>query len=386
MKNPCPFSIFCYMIGRIIVGANYGDESKGTVTAYYTKNARGKVLNVLTNGGAQRGHSVVSDNGDFTFKHFGSGTCYNADSYFSQYFILNPMQFAKEYSSLNEKLGFFCNIKLYRNERCMWTTPYDQMFNLAIEESRGKDRHGSCGMGIWETVLRYEKMKTYDFDYFMDMPYPFKVQYLKDARTYFDNRGIKIPDELMEPWHSDFLIDHFLQDCITMDVMTKSVKSITEIQHDYDEIICENGQGLLLNSSMADEAHTTPSCTGSVCGLNILANELHLSRDCITTHYVTRPYLTRHGMGNLSTECDKKQISLGIKEDRTNHYNITQGDFRFGKLDLDKLRERIMSDYNTVCSERFKIELTHCDEMDRVKEFNDTFIKKNVHTFDSPKV
>ena len=31
----------------------------------------------------------------------------------------------------------------------------NQMFNLAIEMNRGDKKHGSCGMGIWETVLRY---------------------------------------------------------------------------------------------------------------------------------------------------------------------------------------------------------------------------------------
>ena len=53
-------------IGRFIIGANYGDEGKGTVTAHYAKQATGSVLNVLTNGGPQRGHTVVCDKGTFT--------------------------------------------------------------------------------------------------------------------------------------------------------------------------------------------------------------------------------------------------------------------------------------------------------------------------------
>ena len=46
------------MKARIVAGANYGDEGKGTVVAFYTKNAEGRVINVLTNGGSQRGHSI----------------------------------------------------------------------------------------------------------------------------------------------------------------------------------------------------------------------------------------------------------------------------------------------------------------------------------------
>ena len=368
---------------RIIVGAGLGDEGKGTVTAHYTKLAKGNVLNVLTNGGAQRGHSVISDNGDFTFKHFGSGTCYHADNFYSQFYILNPMQFAKEYSVLYEKLGFFWNLKLYRHEFCKWTTPYDQMFNLAIEESRGNDRHGSCGMGIWETVLRYEKMKTYDFDYFMMMPYEFKISYLKEVREYFNNRGIKIPAEL--PWNSDFLIEHFIEDCFYLYSHTKPVRSITEIAGNYDEIICENGQGLLLSSNPLND-HTTPSNTGSHDGLTILANELHLPSNAITVHYVTRPYMTRHGNGMLTGETDKKNIASTIKDDRTNHYNLTQGDFRYASLDLDKLSGRINLDFCRPVAGKYEIELTHCDEMDRLKEFKSQFGRIKVNTFDSPKV
>jgi adenylosuccinate synthase len=46
------------MNARIIIGSNYGDEGKGTVVATYTKQLS-NVLNVLTNGGAQRGHSIL---------------------------------------------------------------------------------------------------------------------------------------------------------------------------------------------------------------------------------------------------------------------------------------------------------------------------------------
>ncbi|MDY6379817.1 MAG: hypothetical protein SPK90_03355, partial [Bacteroidales bacterium] len=73
----------------------------------------------------------------------------------------------------------------------------------AIEVSRGKDRHGSCGMGIWETVLRYSKMKTYTLDEFCYLPKEFKVKYLKDIKLYFENRGVKLPKELVEPWPAD---------------------------------------------------------------------------------------------------------------------------------------------------------------------------------------
>jgi adenylosuccinate synthase len=31
------------------------------------------------------------------------------------------------------------------------TTPYDMMINQIVEQERGADRHGSCGVGFGET-------------------------------------------------------------------------------------------------------------------------------------------------------------------------------------------------------------------------------------------
>lgn len=140
----------------IIIGANLGDEGKGTVTATITKNADGKVLNILSNGGSQRGHSILTENGSFTFCHFGSGTYHGADNYYSEYFIINPMSFVKEYNELKRR-GICLDNKVHCSPMVRWSSPYDMMANQIIEELRGETKHGSCGMGIWETVRRYTK-------------------------------------------------------------------------------------------------------------------------------------------------------------------------------------------------------------------------------------
>lgn len=88
---------------KIVVGANFGDEGKGLMADYFCHQAVSqgkKCLNVLTNGGAQRGHTVVTPTGKrHVFKHFGSGTFAGADTYLLKSFILNPMEFIRE---LNE--------------------------------------------------------------------------------------------------------------------------------------------------------------------------------------------------------------------------------------------------------------------------------------------
>ena len=46
---------------KIVIGANFGDEGKGLMTDYFTSGSNDIV--VLSNGGAQRGHTVTKTNG-----------------------------------------------------------------------------------------------------------------------------------------------------------------------------------------------------------------------------------------------------------------------------------------------------------------------------------
>lgn len=350
------------MNARIIIGSNYGDEGKGTVVATYTKQLS-NVLNVLTNGGAQRGHSILTKDGNITFQHFGSGTYHGADSYYSRFFILNPMQFVREYNSLIVKPKH-----IYRDRICRWSTPFDMMANHIKE--RTLDRKASCGMGIWNTIKRCNSMPIMLFDDFLSLEYP--ETYLLKVKKYYE-KTLEIPDYIKGAWDAPYMMTHFIKDCKFMAEHTAvcELKSLT-----YDNMIFENGQGLLLCDTGKDTYDTTPSNTGILYSLELLKD---LEIDDVIAHYVTRPYLTRHGDGHLMEQSKREILSNDVKEDRTNHFNDFQGEFRYGQLDINSLHDRIESDCQGI---KYEIELTHCDEMDRLKEFQTVFGK--VNTYDSP--
>ena len=89
---------------KIVIGANFGDEGKGKLTDYYTKNADNCIV-VCSNGGAQRGHTVLKSDGTrHVFHHFGSGTLNGADTYLPEDFILNPLVFREEWEELKKFL------------------------------------------------------------------------------------------------------------------------------------------------------------------------------------------------------------------------------------------------------------------------------------------
>lgn len=357
------------MKARIVIGSNYGDEGKGTVVAAYTKRSD-NVLNVLTNGGAQRGHSILTEDGSITFHHFGSGTYHGADNYYSRHFILNPMQFVQEYEALIVKPKH-----IFRDAYCLWTTPYDSMANLISEQL--KKRHASCCMGIWNTIKRTKDMKArVTFDEFMKMPDDIaRIKHLTGIKKYYERR-MQIPEAWKSVWDSPNMMYHFINDCRFMAGHT--IACGTGCLFDYENLIFENGQGLLLCDTGRDTYDTTPSNTGIEYALGIL-NEIGARPEDITAHYVTRPYLTRHGDGNLTDESSRGRISSAVEADRTNHFNDGQGEFRYGLLDIRSLKDRIVSDARGI---NFELEVTHCDEMDRVAEFKKAFEK--VNTYDSP--
>lgn len=333
---------------KIVIGANFGDEGKGLITDFFSHCL--PTLVVMSNGGAQRGHTVdTADGKHHVFKHFGSGTFTGADTYFSEYFILNPMTFRKEYEEIKCFFNEDLFPRLYYHQNCRWTTPFDILVNQIVEEERDSNRHGSCGMGIWETVYRYENSfdipKIYNF---LFMTYDEKVMFLKNLRdNYYISRlkeyGISsVPNSWKDIFYSDVLITNFISDIEFF--LSKCSPTTNEVIKTYPNVVFENGQGLLLDMDMTFYGdNTTPTKTGVENIIKILKrtytdSELH-SLD-IEVCYVSRTYITRHGAGRFLTEC-RKEILNNNMFDETNVNNEFQGNLRYGELIVDSLCERI---------------------------------------------
>ena len=348
---------------KSVIGANYGDEGKGLATdalAYEAMNTYGNCLVICNNGGAQRSHTVVLEDGTrHAFSHFGSGTFRRADTYLSEYFILNPIIFRKEFEEL-VKLGY--EPKVYIDKNCRISTFYESFLNQMLEQSR-KTKHGSCGLGIWETVKLYDDNSRWRYGDFKKADLYETMKEIEVRAFLFRHTLNKyrtsgmITDEIYYYWKpliEDYKIRfHFIDDLMFM--INNTIETDAEVIRNYNSIIFENGQGLLLNSDK-DNVHTTPSNTGMK---NIVEIENSFSGDFyVEPIYVTRTYMTRHGAGEFKTECTKENIgNIGV--DRTNIPNPHQGSLRYGILDFDELITRIRNDANR----DFSIFVTHTNEV-----------------------
>ena len=279
------------------------------------------------------------------------------------------MTFIQELEDLN-KLGY--NPNVYVNPECVWSTPYDMLINQITEDLRGNKRHGSCGMGIWETILRtkspcnkfnrYSKIKDIKF-FEPSIIYNF-VLGIKNDYVNMKLKDYNVPDEWEKILSSDGLFFHYIQDLFSMSKYIKIAD--TDFLNYYDTVIFENAQGLMLDAAYGDDIrNTTPSNTGIK---NIKKNIIdgNLKYENVEICYVSRTYTTRHGAGFLPNECGKNKIGDNIF-DITNQYNGNQGNLRYGILNYNDLFNRVNKDFLTGRNSKkweCSVSFTHANERD----------------------
>ena len=306
---------------KVVTGANLGDEGKGLVSYCLANEAVSKghkVLTVLFNGCAQRAHTA----GGKIFHCTGTGALVGSDTFYHERFVLDPMTL------------WITGERAIIDPACRVILPCDILINRAKEISRGENRHGSCGMGLFEAVKR-SKIEE-DTVYAGELMFPYrlykKVKRIMEKYTYM-NKYIQQPDDLynLDNWMR--AVDYVVKNC--------EFGSIMSILPRYDEVIFEGGQGLLLDQSHINETvHLTPSSVGSYNIANMI-NFLGVPTDI---YYVSRTYMTRHGAGEMEAECKREEINPDIV-DKTNMPNPWQGDLRFGYINQDTLAERVKKDF-----------------------------------------
>lgn len=324
---------------KAVIGANYGDEGKGLMTDYHVAPAGRDGIVVRFNGGAQAGHTVTTPAGRrHVFSHIGSGALAGAATFLARHVVCHPTLFFKEAAGLAALPHVFVD------DRAPVSTLYDILINQLVERHRGDGRHGSCGMGVGETIERN-----------LDPDFALRVADLRQGAAYLLHRlaairkdyvpgrlarlGIPALDSQGAEWlASDSAMQRYAHDAMRFCRATHAARP--SVLGDYAQVVFEGAQGLLLDQERGAFPYVTRSHTGIRNALDV-AVEAGIAALDVT--YVSRAYLTRHGAGPLSNELPDKPYA-GI-EDRTNVPNEFQGTLRFAHLDLDLLVRSIRADF-----------------------------------------
>ncbi|MBI1271885.1 adenylosuccinate synthase [bacterium] len=332
----------------IVIGANYGDEGKGLITDYLSRKYAGSCLVTRFNGGAQAGHTVVDykTSKRHVFSHFGAGTLAGAPSYLSEYFIVNPLLFVKELKELSNK-GIDPEISI--NENALVSTPLDMLINQALERKREKQKHGSCGIGINETVTRSATFPGYRIrvkDLFDSRGIEKKLTLLEKEWLPLRLSALALRPDHLETQLAGASIDNlnkgFLEALKTM--LERAFVTRADAPGQYDVEIFEGAQGLLLGEDRMDLfPHLTRSRTGCANALQLIEGKAKEPGkiERIEIIYVTRTYLTRHGAGPLAKEGELPPSFSGLGKDKTNIENPFQGKLRYGPLYSATLKNSI---------------------------------------------
>lgn len=323
-----------------VIGANYGDEGKGAVVNALSRQHKPEYV-IRFNGGGQAGHTVqLQDGTRHVFSTFGSGTFYGAKTYYTEDVLVSPRRIEEEYHALH-RLGLTVPTLLI-NQYARVITELDiaaNQFGEAFRKDAGQP-HGTCGMGVGECVLRHLENGP-------DSLYWQKGR-LRDLAhvDWFDHRIATLAQEtgvdlskyetlLAAARKAEVVLEHYGSLCTE-----PYFRSITPT------VIFEGAQGLLLDE---DDPDHQPHVTWSKTGLTNVIKECkkhgwHLSQ----VHYVTRPYLTRHGAGPMHAADPKGAINWKDGKqpvDATNVDNKWQGGLRYAAMDWDKLQARVNKDF-----------------------------------------
>lgn len=328
------------MRARAVIGANFGDEGKGTVVDYLSAQGAGMV--VRYNGGAQAGHTVVTPDGRrHVFSHIGAGAFCGVPTFLSQFFVCNPILFFEELARLN---AIGVNPIVYGHPNCLVTTFADMFINQEKERERGDKRHGSCGVGFSETITRSElpELKITMSDLWNGVKLDDKLEEICGKYSLF-RTGKKIKNPYA-------MIEEFIKRC---EAFAGYVHPLGIAQ--CKDPIFEGAQGLLLDQNNKEFfPHLTRSNTG-MKNIRFLCDQAGIKD--IDTYYVTRTYLTRHGAGPLPQEDPK----LSYYDD-TNLEHDFQGKIRFAPFTpdaQDALGKRCQADCGYP---NFFIVKTHLDQ------------------------
>lgn len=351
------------MITHVVIGANYGDEGKGLITDFLTQ--KHKAADVTRfNGGSQAGHTVVRGGVRNVFNMYSSGTLLGAQTRIAAPCIINFGALRGEYLSLEQKGCYVPQMKI--SPRARVSTPYESWLNQEAELARGVNRHGSCGYGINETVVR-------------DSIFPMRFESLGLDDRAIDSlyatldriSKVHVPTRARELGIKKVLSKQDI-DLINGEFMLAFTQFYDQFIHEQDtntfwetgdHCVYEGAQGLGLDQELGLFPHLTRSNTGLINAVvdssarhykHYKASEIPEVR----AYYVTRPYLTRHGNGPLEHEMSDEQVLCGAKvDDPTNAPNPWQGTIRYAPLNLKELARRIYADLGRVSAQRFPVGL-----------------------------
>lgn len=352
----------------IVVDLGFGDAGKGTMVDYLARQEDAPVV-VRFNGGGQAAHNVhTADGRHHTFAQFGSGTFTpQARTHLSRFMLLDPESMETEAEHLAQVGCGNVFARLTVDEDAKVVTPFHKAANRLRETLRGAGRHGTCGMGIGETVSDdlIDPLRTIVARDLRDRDTLLRklalVQEVKRAE--FGGLVGPLTDPALLPHLSMFtdtslprrVAEHMWRVAMRFRIVSGTYLRTLAQEH---PLIFEGAQGVLLDQWYGFHPHTTWSVT-TFQNARTLLQEIAYDGE-VEKLGVLRAYHTRHGEGPLPT-FDTALTKL--LPETTNSNTGWQGDFRCGWFDLVLARYAL-----SACGGADSLAITHLDRVRKLPQ------------------
>lgn len=358
------------MRAYVVVDLGFGDAGKGLLTDFLSRQCNAGVV-VRYNGGAQAGHNVVAPDGrHHTFSQFGSGTFIpGVKTYLSSHVVVHPGALLVE-GDLLTRMGIhdaFSRLRI--SEQALIITPFHQAANRIREMARGKNRHGSCGVGVGETVedaLLNDELCVLAGDLSDPAVLRRKLHSIRDLKR-TQLAGLRQASNLCPALAREW---EFFEREDIIDAWIASISRVGELGlvtpdstlqrwlNQEDAVVFEGAQGVLLDADAGFHPYTTWSRSTA-------ANAHDLIRGMapgapVFQIGVMRSYAVRHGPGPLPTETGALTSAI-LEHNQTNEW---QGAVRYGWFDavLARYALRVAGGVDVLA-------VTHLDVLPRLKKW-----------------
>ena len=240
---------------KIVIGSTFGDEGKGNVVQWLCKQALNEGKRVVVcrySGGPQAAHTVCHNRIEHICSTYGSGVLLNIPTYLTYNVLVDPISAKKERQILYSK--GISSPKIYYNPFITkFITPYDVYYNQHDIQTL---IDGTCGKGINAAYERFDKGMFADG---AEANLNISYKYYKA----FKQIDIELPENLKR----EYIIAHnwFIRTCEDSFCTT-----------DFDVLIFEGSQGLLLDAKYGFNPHTTPSQVGLNGCINFIPKDANI--------------------------------------------------------------------------------------------------------------
>ncbi|KQW56495.1 adenylosuccinate synthetase [Variovorax sp. Root411] len=325
-----------------LLGLGFGDCGKGLFTDHLCGALQAHTV-VRFNGGAQAGHNVVlADGRHHTFSQFGAGSFHaSVGTVLASPVVVHPTALRVEEAALRRGGVEDAFSRLLIDARCRVTTPFHQAAGRLREWARGEGAHGSCGVGVGETV-RHALAAPDEALHYGDLSQPaIALEKLEASRAAllreFPHAAPLHVDGARElsVLQDDSLAQRWLDaaaPCLAQSPPAGADR-IAERLARPGAVVFEGAQGVLLDEWRGFHPHTTWS-TISTAAVEAVLRDVGIG--AAVQHFgVLRSYLTRHGPGPLPTHDRALDARLAEPHNADEGW---QGVFRRGHPDAVLLR------------------------------------------------